>query len=205
VRRVLDRDGNLLVQDLELLATGGAAPGAGAPPEPTRALDPRVAFVVADLLRGAIDEPDGTGHRAISLGRGVAGKTGTTDDYRDAWFVGFSPEVVTGVWVGYDRPRPLGRDATGGRAALPIWSRTMKGALDAAKPRWPWPPRGVAYHRFDVDTGGRPDEATRRSCEGAFLVGTEPVVSAVGQREEISEQRAALLAELAPEAAAASP
>jgi penicillin-binding protein 1A len=161
--------------------------------------------VVADLLRGAIEEPDGTGHRAVSLGPGVAGKTGTTDDYRDAWFVGFSPEIVTGVWVGHDRPRPLGRDATGGRAALPIWARAMQRTLQAGKPRWPWPPAGVAYQRFDVDTGERPDAATRRSCEGAFLAGTEPALPVLGQREEISEQRAALLAEFVRESADAAP
>jgi penicillin-binding protein 1A len=206
VRRVLDRDGRVLVSDLQLPAPG-ASPGAGEAPagpapdaDPAPGLDPAVSFVMADLLRGAIDDPDGTGHRAISLGRGVGGKTGTSDDYRDAWFVGFSPEIVTGVWVGHDQPRPLGHDATGGRAALPIWSGYMRVALAGGTPRWPWPPRGVAYHRFDVDTGRQPDEATRRSCEGAFLSGTEPTASSFGEREEISERRAALLAEWVPAA-----
>jgi penicillin-binding protein 1A len=134
VRRVLDRDGNLLVQDLELGSDRSASPTSGpAGAEAERALDPRVAFVVADLLRGAIEEPDGTGHRGVSLGP------------------------------------------------------------------------GVAYQRFDVDTGGQPDAATRHSCEGAFLAGTEPSLPAMGRREEISEQRAALLAEFVPESADAAP
>jgi penicillin-binding protein 1A len=207
VRRVLDRDGRVLAEDLYLLPPGpdgdatGAAAAEGAPP----ALDPRVAFVVADLMRGAVDEPDGTGHGAISLGRGIAGKTGTSDDYRDAWFIGFSPEIVAGVWMGHDQPKPLGRKATGGRAALPIWIRFMQTAQGGQKPRWPWPPRGVAYHRFDVDTGEAPDAATRRSFEGAFLAGTAPPSPSLWLREELSAARAALLAEFAPPTGSTAP
>jgi penicillin-binding protein 1A len=198
VRRVLDREGRVLAEDLYLLpADPDAAEPGGAEPAPP-ALDPRVAFVVADLMRGAVDEPDGTGHGAISLGRGIAGKTGTSDDYRDAWFVGFSPEIVAGVWMGHDQPRPLGRKATGGRAALPIWIRFMQDAQAGQKPHWPWPPRGVAYHRFDVDTGEAPDASTRRSFEGAFLAGTAPASASQARREELSAARAALLAEFVP-------
>jgi penicillin-binding protein 1A len=209
VRRVLDRDGRVLAADLELLEPAAPNAGADAPPasaqdsEPAHALDPKVAFVVADLLRGTIDEPDGTGHRAISLGRGIGGKTGTSDEYRDAWFVGFSQSIVTGVWVGFDHPRTLGRDATGGRAALPIWSRYMREAGAGGAARWPRPPPGVSYSRFDVDTGRQPDAATLRSYEGAFLAGTEPAVSELGERDAIAERRMTLLAEFAAETAAA--
>ena len=209
VRRVLDRDGRLLASDLELQGPASPDAGSGAPtdsaqdPQAAQALDPKVSFVVADLLRGAIDEPDGTGHRAISLGRGIGGKTGTSDEYRDAWFVGFSPSIVTGVWVGYDRPGTLGSDATGGRTALPIWSRYMREAIARGGARWPWPPHGVSYGRFDMDTGRQPDAATLRSCEAAFVAGTEPAASELGERDAISERRMALLSEVAAETAAA--
>jgi penicillin-binding protein 1A len=204
VRRVLDREGRVLAENLDLLPADPDAAPAGAEPAPP-ALDARVAFVVADLMRGAVDEPDGTGHGAISLGRGIAGKTGTSDDYRDAWFVGFSSDIVAGVWMGHDQPRPLGRKATGGRAALPLWIRFMRAAQTGEKPRWPWPPRGVAYHRFDVDTGEAPDAATRRSFEGAFLAGTAPASPSLWRREELSAARAALLAEFAPAESAPQP
>ena len=68
----------------------------------------------------------GTGRRALAVGRPVAGKTGTTDDYHDAWFVGYSTSVVVGVWVGFDQPAPIGREAYGARVALPIWADFMR-------------------------------------------------------------------------------
>src|SRR4030095_2870207 len=85
-----------------------------------------VAFQMTSMLRDVIER--GTGASARTLGgRGpVAGKTGPTDDYSDAWFVGFSRKVVAVVWVGFDQPAPIGRDAYGARVALPIWAEFMK-------------------------------------------------------------------------------
>jgi penicillin-binding protein 1A len=85
------------------------------------------AAIMTDLLRGAVTE--GTGKRALSIGRPVAGKTGSTSEYRDALFIGFSPSIAAGVWTGRDNFSPLGPYETGGRAALPIWIRFMESAL----------------------------------------------------------------------------
>ncbi len=84
-------------------------------------------FILTGMLKNVINY--GTGRKARVIGRPLAGKTGTTNDYRDAWFIGFSPSLVCGVWVGYDDNRPIFRGATGARAALPIWITFMKNAL----------------------------------------------------------------------------
>jgi penicillin-binding protein 1A len=79
------------------------------------------------MLRGAVER--GTAVSAKALGRPIAGKTGTTNDFSNAWFVGYTPSIVAGVWVGHDRPRSLGYEETGARAALPIWVAVMRAAL----------------------------------------------------------------------------
>src|SRR5437870_4476354 len=89
-------------------------------PEGREALSPEMAYVVTHMLRGVVER--GTGVAAKALGRPIAAKTGTTNDYSNAWFIGFTPHIATGVWVGYDRPRSLGRDETGSRVAVPIWT-----------------------------------------------------------------------------------
>jgi membrane peptidoglycan carboxypeptidase len=119
----------------------------------------------------------GTGRSAgESLDRTLAGKTGTTDDNTDAWFVGYSPGLVVGVWVGYDERRSLGELETGGRAALPIWINFMRQAL-AGAPDVPFPiPPGIRTVPIDPRTGKRP--SLDAGCEGyiveAFIEGTEP-------------------------------
>jgi len=103
------------------------------------------AAIMTDMLRGVVLE--GTGKRARALGRPVGGKTGTTDNYRDALFIGFSPDIAVGVWVGLDTPQPLGHHETGARAALPIWIDFMQSALS-----------GRPYTYFDM-----PDNVVRKS------------------------------------------
>ncbi len=87
---------------------------------------PETAYQITSILEDAVKR--GTGQLATSLGRPVAGKTGTTNDYKDAWFVGYIPGLVAGVWVGNDNQKPLGHGESGSRAALPIWVRFMGGA-----------------------------------------------------------------------------
>src|SRR5262249_18738574 len=87
---------------------------------------PQVAFQMTTMLRDVIERGTGAGARALGVRGPVAGKTGTTDDYHDAWFVGYSSSVVAGVWVGFDQPGAIGRDAYGARVALPIWADFMK-------------------------------------------------------------------------------
>jgi penicillin-binding protein 1A len=116
------------------------------------------------------------GQAAKALGRPVAGKTGTTNDYSNAWFVGFTPQLVTGVWVGYDRPRSLGRDETGSRVALPIWTGYMSKVL-AGAPREEFPvPESIVILLVDED----PSRECVRPVPMAFVCGTEPPVTCAG-------------------------
>lgn len=136
VEQILDRHGEIL----ELLE-----------PNLKEALDPVTAFQMAYLLMGVVQ--DGTGRRARAVGIPVGGKTGTTDDCRDAWFVGFSPEVVTAVWVGRQDRKSLGRRETGGRAACPIWTEYMKVTVPMlTKKSYDIPP-GIAFVPVDRQTG----------------------------------------------------
>ncbi len=141
-------------------------------PEPQPALRPEVAFLTTSLMQSVILE--GTGRAAARLGRPVAGKTGTTNDQKDAWFAGFTPQLVAVTWVGFDSPRPLGKHETGSQAALPIWVRFMQRAL-RGKPKLPFKqPPGVAVQRIDPATGLLAPEGASDVLEEYFLQGTEP-------------------------------
>ena len=102
--------------------------------DPERVISPEVAFQMVSMLRDAIDR--GTGSRARELGIRfpAGGKTGTTNEFKDAWFVGFSSSVVAGVWVGFDQPQPIGAEAYGSRYALPIWADFMERAARVRDP-----------------------------------------------------------------------
>lgn len=120
-------------------------------PQFHRALDPVTAFQMAYLLMGVVQ--DGTGRRAKAVGIPVGGKTGTTDNYKDAWFMGFSPEVVTGVWIGRKDKKSLGRLETGGRAACPIWTEFMKTTVNSLSKKTYDIPDGIAFVPVDRNTG----------------------------------------------------
>ena len=104
------------------------------PVEREQLISPAVAFQMTSMLRDVIERGTGAQARALGVKGPVAGKTGTTDDYHDAWFVGYSTSVVVGVWVGFDQPAPIGRDAYGARVALPIWADFMKRTARALPP-----------------------------------------------------------------------
>ncbi|HEX9020341.1 MAG TPA: PBP1A family penicillin-binding protein [Nitrospirota bacterium] len=142
-------------------------------PEPKEAIDPTTAFLVTSLLKSVVQE--GTGKGALALGKPVAGKTGTTNNYVDAWFVGFAPSLVTGVWVGYDNPRAsLGDKETGARAALPIWISTMARAL-ADKPADDFQPTDdVVFAKIDPDSGLLARDGAPDAYLDVFRRGTEP-------------------------------
>jgi penicillin-binding protein 1A len=128
ITRVVDRDGQVVLSDLSLLE-----PREPAGPEPVRAISPVDAYLLTHVLRGPVQRGYGTAHAASTLPAPIAGKTGSTNENRDAWFVGYSPEIATGVWIGRDRLESLGSNGTGARAALPIWIEYMEAAL-AARP-----------------------------------------------------------------------
>ncbi len=149
-------------------------------------LAPAHAYVVSQLLRAPVEHPNGTAGAARGLGRMVSGKTGTTNDQTDAWFIGFSPEIVTGVWVGIDARDVLGPKETGGRAALPIWRSFMKDALATRPPGAPEAPDGVTFVRMDVRTGKLAGPGSSPVMLEAFLAGTEPLERA-GASESAAE------------------
>ncbi|MBX7096971.1 MAG: PBP1A family penicillin-binding protein [Myxococcaceae bacterium] len=133
------------------------------------------AYIVTDLMRGVVKE--GTGAPAQKLGKPAAGKTGTTNDSFDAWFTGFTKDLVTSAWVGYDlNPHPLGRYETGGRAALPIWLMYMKQALDGREQPEFSPPPGLdlVHLRIDKKTGKVAVPGTKNVADMWFKRGTEP-------------------------------
>lgn len=140
--------------------------------DPLRAMDEKTAYLMANLLQEVVLYGTGTGAKV--LGRRVGGKTGTTSDFIDAWFMGFSPEVVTGVWTGFDSPRTLGRAEVGGRAALPAWIAYMQEALKKY-PLDEFPvPKGIVFARIDPKTGVLASAGNSSAVKEAFVEGTEP-------------------------------
>jgi 1A family penicillin-binding protein len=144
-------------------------PPAGAP-----VLAPATAFVTTQMLKDVLVYGTAKGLRKFSEERPAAGKTGTTSDYRDAWFIGYTPQLVTGVWVGYDKPRPGGRGFTGGAIAAPIWGRFMRSAL-AGKPAVDFPkPESVVSVAIDPETGYLATPECPEKREEFYIPGTEP-------------------------------
>ncbi len=129
-------------------------------------------FLVTNMLRSVINEGTGAGARAAGFALDAAGKSGTTNDLRDAWFVGFTPELLTVVWVGLDDNQPLGLSGT--QAALPIWTTFMMRAL-AGRPNVSFEtPEGITFAEIDRDTGKRAGPGCPRVFREAFIPGTEP-------------------------------
>jgi penicillin-binding protein 1A len=149
-------------------------------PRAERVMSAPVSYLGLHVLRGVIER--GTGVSARALDANLAGKTGTTDDYSDAWFVGFSPKITVGVWVGRDRKAPIGKKMTGAKAAQPIWNDFMAGYLetvDDATRDEDFPiPAGVVFTPVDWYTGERAVPPCRQQTTvilEAFLDGTEPM------------------------------
>jgi penicillin-binding protein 1B len=137
-----------------------------------QAISADTAFLVTYLMEGVINVGTGRGARARGFIRPAAGKTGTTNDYRDAWFVGFTPNLLTVVWVGFDHKRPL--NLAGADAALPIWTDFMKQAT-AGLPDTPFiPPPGIVLVRIDPASGQLATPACPRAIQEAFYQGDEP-------------------------------
>ncbi len=135
-------------------------------------IDPRIAFMTSYVMQDVVES--GTGQRVKRLGRPVAGKTGTTDETRDAWFLGFTPSMVAGVWVGFDQERSLGRQEVGGRAAAPIWLYFAEKALQGM-PVEVFPiPEGIVFTKVDPKTGTPAKHSTRGGIFECFLEGTTP-------------------------------
>lgn len=140
--------------------------------DPEQVMDPRIAFVATHLMKEVVSF--GTGHEAKQLGRAAAGKTGTTNDYQDAWFMGFTPNIVAGAWVGYDTQKPIGKGETGARAALPIWLEFMKEAVKNTPETDFEVPPGVVFASIHPQTGKLAPPNASYAIKEAFIEGTEP-------------------------------
>lgn len=139
---------------------------------PREVARPDTTFLVTNMLRSVINEGTGAGVRSAGFTLDAAGKTGTTNDLRDAWFVGFTPELLTVVWVGFDDNQPLG--LSGAQAALPIWTEFMKRALAGHSGASFKVPDGIVFADIDRDTGLLATPDCPRIITEAFLDGTQP-------------------------------
>ncbi len=142
-------------------------------PDMTDAVRPVVAYTITNMLEGVIE--NGTGKIAKSLGMPVAGKTGTTNDFRDAWFVGYTPGLAAGVWIGFDDNRPLGPGETGGHTAGPIWTKFMAEALKHKPVKDFIAPERIVVKIIDRETGKLATNLCRDTIAEVFISGTEPL------------------------------
>ncbi|MGB9629482.1 MAG: penicillin-binding protein 1A [Thermodesulfobacteriota bacterium] len=170
IKKIIDRDGNLLEENLPLNYPKEIS-------EDEQVISPQTAYLMTSLLMGVVQH--GTGWRAKALGRPVAGKTGTTDQFMDAWFIGYTPEYITGVWTGFDEERSLGENETGSRAASPIWVYFMSKVLKDLPVKNFSVPEGVEFIKVNPITGQTSlDKEAILEC---FKEGTTPVQKAVPQ------------------------
>lgn len=162
ITRIIDKDGNVIEE---------------AEPSALEVISPQTAYIMTSLMQSVIQE--GTGQKAKALGRPAAGKTGTTNDTRDAWFIGYIPQnIITGVWVGYDIEKSLGPHETGAVAALPIWLEFMKEAVAGIPEENFSVPEGIVFVKIDKATG-EPVSSTNPPQPGrvifeCFKEGTAP-------------------------------
>ena len=178
IDRIQDRYGHTVYRHDERECIGCDGQKWQNQPEPSlidrrqQVLDPMTAYQITSMMEGVVQR--GTGTVVREVGKPVAGKTGTTNDEKDAWFIGFTPDIVVGVYIGYDKPRHLARGATGGHLAAPIVKDFLKAAL-ADKPGVPFRvPPGIKLIRIDPKTGMRAGPGTERAILEAFKPGTAP-------------------------------
>jgi penicillin-binding protein 1A len=217
IRRVTDRDGNVLLENIAVGSVpqpptsgddsetadfaeldAGSMPDAIPAPQSAegepqldseQVITPEDAYLAVALLRAVVDDQHGTGWRLRALGRPLAGKTGTTNEQGDAWFIGFSPDITTGVWVGHDESRYLGYGETGSRAAAPIWVDYMKVALEE-RPKRDFPvPDPIVFARIDRKSGLLADASSADTVFEAFREGTVPSETANSKRASTESRR----------------
>ncbi|MFO7559809.1 MAG: PBP1A family penicillin-binding protein [Desulfobacterales bacterium] len=157
ITKIVDRDGVVLEENL---------------PAKERVIEKSTAYIMTNLLEGVVKH--GTGRKIRALKRPVAGKTGTTNNLFDAWFVGYTPGYVTGTWVGFDEEQSLGKGETGSRAASPIWLGFMGKILKDKPVRVFQVPEGVVFSKIDAETGKLPIPESKKTIFECFKEGTVP-------------------------------
>ena len=157
ITKIVDREGNVLEEMV---------------PERIKVIEKTSAYLMTHLLENVVKH--GTGWRVKALNRPVAGKTGTTNNLFDAWFMGYTPQYITGTWVGFDDEAPLGKSETGSRAASPIWLGFMKRVLEDKPPKIFEVPEGIVFTKIDAETGLLPIPESKETVFVSFKEGTEP-------------------------------
>jgi membrane carboxypeptidase/penicillin-binding protein len=158
VTRIEARDGRVLERHL---------------PRKSEAISAQTAYVMDSMLQSVVEEGTAQAIKWRGITRTLAGKTGTTDEYTDAWFIGFSPDLVAGVWAGFDEKRSMGERETGARVALPIWMDFMTEAL-AGVPDRPFPePHGIVRREICTETGLLATNHCPSTRTEVFVSGTE--------------------------------
>jgi penicillin-binding protein 1A len=178
IDRIQDRYGHTIWRHDKRQCMGCTADHWANQPEPQliddskQIIDARTAYQITSILEGVVQR--GTGKSLKALGRPIAGKTGTTNDEKDAWFIGYTPNLVVGVYIGYDTPRPLGHGNTGGRVAAPVFGEFVKNALADTPPTPFRVPPGIKFVRVDLKTGLRASADDSNSIMEAFKANEEP-------------------------------
>ena len=145
ITKVTDRNGTVLEENK---------------PRLSQAISPQTSYIMTSLLKSVVEE--GTGRRVKALHRPCAGKTGTTNDVRDAWFIGFTPHIIAGTWVGFDDEKPLGKHETGAVAASPIWLKFMQEVLEGTPMKTFSIPEGIIFVKIDPETGKPPSPQSQK-------------------------------------------
>jgi len=159
ITRVIDREGRILEENF---------------PYKEEVLNKQTAYMMTNLLESVMNMGTGYGARRRGFRRPAGGKTGTTDNFTDAWFVGFTPQLVAGVWVGFDDLTPLGEGETGARAALPIWTDFMREAHRGLPVKYFPVPPGIVFVDVCAESGLLPSERCPKVVKEVFIKGTEP-------------------------------
>jgi len=157
ITKIVDRDGNVIEESN---------------PVREKVIEKNTAYITTNLLEGVVKH--GTGHRVRALNRPVAGKTGTTNNLHDAWFLGYTPRYTTGTWVGFDDESSLGKSETGSRAASPIWLGFMQKVLAGKPVRVFQVPEGVVFSKIDAETGLLPIPESNKTIFECFKEGSVP-------------------------------
>ena len=173
ITRIRNRHGRILESiDPADFAQGMAADQRLIRKPPRRVISPETAYLITNIMESVVQE--GTGWRAKALGRPSAGKTGTTNDLKDAWYIGYIPQLATVSWVGYDQERPLGKSETGSRAAAPAWVAFMKEAIKQYPVQNFQVPDSIEFHPIDKKNGLLLAEDDEQAYYEVFASGTAP-------------------------------
>jgi penicillin-binding protein 1A len=164
ITKIVDRHGNI-IEEAEI--------------EKEKVIEKSTAYLITNLLESVVKE--GTGKSVQALNRPVAGKTGTTNDMNDAWFVGYTPQYITGTWVGFDEEASLGKGETGASAAAPIWLGFMSRILEGEPARLFQVPDDIVFARIDAETGLLPIPESKKTVFECFKEGTVPKQHTVGR------------------------